>query len=200
MLPITNVAPIIKPGNSDEKPNALLIILLTKTNGNPIVKTPTNAKPPSPPSSYEVDFSQVVEIASEIRASIQRKRNGRKYLSKARIIFPNVRDHRWLPVARLLPGEERTQAGGVTRVAIRWIALLAFFDLKENKLWITFVIGIAANNNSLAAVGCDSHFCVVRTWSSNTDIAIKLNHSLDFLFLGNRHLSDPAIGEGYFRF
>jgi hypothetical protein len=41
-------------------------------------------------------------------------------------IFPNVRDHRWLPVARLLPGEERAQAGGVTRVAIRWIALFGF--------------------------------------------------------------------------
>ena len=39
----------------------------------------------------------------------------------------NVRDHRWLPVARPMPGEERTQAWGVTRVAIRWIALLALF-------------------------------------------------------------------------
>jgi hypothetical protein len=36
-------------------------------------------------------------------------------------------------VARLLPGEERAQAGGVTRVAIRWIALLAllFFGSEE---------------------------------------------------------------------
>ena len=40
----------------------------------------------------------------------------------------NVRDHRWLPVARLVPGEERAQAQGVTRVAIRWIALFGYFD------------------------------------------------------------------------
>jgi hypothetical protein len=39
----------------------------------------------------------------------------------------NVRDHRWLPMARLLPGDERAQAGGVTRVAIRWIALFGYF-------------------------------------------------------------------------
>ena len=48
---------------------------------------------------------------------------------KAFIFFANVRDHRWLPVARLVPGEERTQARGVTRVAIRWIALFALFSL-----------------------------------------------------------------------
>jgi len=42
-------------------------------------------------------------------------------------ILANVRDHRWLPVARLLPKRsEAESAGGVTRVAIRWIALLAF--------------------------------------------------------------------------
>jgi hypothetical protein len=43
------------------------------------------------------------------------------------IFFANVRDHRWLPVARLVPGEERAQARGVTRVAIRWIALFGLF-------------------------------------------------------------------------
>jgi hypothetical protein len=48
----------------------------------------------------------------------------------ANYISANVRDHRWLPVARPMPGEERTQAWGVTRVAIRWIALLGcFFEL-----------------------------------------------------------------------
>jgi hypothetical protein len=36
-------------------------------------------------------------------------------------------------VARLLPGEERAQAGGVTRVAIRRIALFGFFSsLSDN--------------------------------------------------------------------
>lgn len=39
----------------------------------------------------------------------------------------NVRNHRWLPMARLLPGDERAQAGGVTRVANRWIALFVYF-------------------------------------------------------------------------
>jgi hypothetical protein len=33
--------------------------------------------------------------------------------------FANVRDHRWLPVARPMPGEERAQAWSVARVAIR---------------------------------------------------------------------------------
>jgi hypothetical protein len=55
------------------------------------------------------------------RMSISGVIHGRKY------IFANVRDHRWLPVARPMPGEERTQAWGVTRVAIRWIALFACF-------------------------------------------------------------------------
>jgi hypothetical protein len=41
--------------------------------------------------------------------------------------FANVRGHRWLPVARSMPGEERAQARGVTRVVIRWIALLGYF-------------------------------------------------------------------------
>jgi hypothetical protein len=40
-------------------------------------------------------------------------------LLRLSISFANVRDHRWLPVARLVPGEERAQAEGVTRVAIR---------------------------------------------------------------------------------
>ncbi|MFM8715664.1 MAG: hypothetical protein ACKOHM_03610 [Spartobacteria bacterium] len=45
------------------------------------------------------------------------------------ILFPNVRDHRWLPVARSMPGEEQAQAWSVTRGAIRWVALFAFiFD------------------------------------------------------------------------
>jgi len=45
-----------------------------------------------------------------------------------RIFFANVRDHRWLPVARLLPKRsEAESAGGVTRVGIRWIALLGLF-------------------------------------------------------------------------
>jgi hypothetical protein len=49
------------------------------------------------------------------------------------IFLPNVRDQRWLPVARLLPGEERAQAGGVTRVALRWIALFGLFSfLSDN--------------------------------------------------------------------
>jgi hypothetical protein len=43
------------------------------------------------------------------------------------IFVPNVRDHRWLPVARSMPGEERAQAWSVTRVAIRCIALFALF-------------------------------------------------------------------------
>jgi hypothetical protein len=43
-----------------------------------------------------------------------------------------VRDHRWLPVARPMPGEERTQALGVTRVAIR-IGLLGFFIRSASK-------------------------------------------------------------------
>jgi hypothetical protein len=46
------------------------------------------------------------------------------------IIFSaNVRDHRWLPVARSVPGEERAQERSVTRIAIRWIALFAFICL-----------------------------------------------------------------------
>jgi hypothetical protein len=47
------------------------------------------------------------------------------------IFFANVRDHRWLPVARLVPGEERAQARGVTRVAIRWIALFGFLSIRN---------------------------------------------------------------------
>jgi hypothetical protein len=44
---------------------------------------------------------------------------------KSFISFPNVRDHRWLPVARLLlRRSEAESAGGVTRVAISVIALL----------------------------------------------------------------------------
>jgi hypothetical protein len=36
-------------------------------------------------------------------------------------------------VARLVPGEERAQARGVTRVAIRWIALFGLFSfLSDN--------------------------------------------------------------------
>jgi hypothetical protein len=48
-------------------------------------------------------------------------------LGRKLYFFANVRDHRWLPVARLVPGEERAQARGVTRVAIRWIALFGWF-------------------------------------------------------------------------
>ena len=47
--------------------------------------------------------------------------------SMVTFFLQNVRDHRWLPMARLPPGDERAQAGGVTRVAIRWIALLGYF-------------------------------------------------------------------------
>jgi hypothetical protein len=36
--------------------------------------------------------------------------------------LPNVQGHRRLAVARLLPGEERAQAGGVTRVGVRCTA------------------------------------------------------------------------------
>jgi hypothetical protein len=53
-------------------------------------------------------------------------------------IFPNVSDHRWLPVARSMPGEERAQAWSVTRVAIRWIALfgmLLLFIVMSKKLF-----------------------------------------------------------------
>jgi hypothetical protein len=49
------------------------------------------------------------------------------------ILFANVRDHRWLPVARSMPGGERAQAWSVTRAAIRWIALLGLFSfLSDN--------------------------------------------------------------------
>jgi hypothetical protein len=42
--------------------------------------------------------------------------------------WPNVGDHRWLAVARLLPKRSEAEpAGGVTRVAIRWIALFDVF-------------------------------------------------------------------------
>jgi hypothetical protein len=54
--------------------------------------------------------------------------------------MPNVRDHRHLPVARLLRGEERTQVGGVTRVAIRWIALFAYFFIVSYRLRLALVI------------------------------------------------------------
>jgi hypothetical protein len=36
---------------------------------------------------------------------------------------PNVRDHRWVAVARPMAGSDSDPASGVTRVAIRWIAL-----------------------------------------------------------------------------
>jgi hypothetical protein len=45
--------------------------------------------------------------------------------------LPNVRDHRWLPVARLVPGEERAQAWSVTRVGVRWTALFGFILLNR---------------------------------------------------------------------
>ena len=48
-------------------------------------------------------------------------------ISGAHGCWQNVRDHRWLQLARLLPGDERAQAGGVTRLAIRWIALFGYF-------------------------------------------------------------------------
>jgi len=38
-------------------------------------------------------------------------------------LFPNVRDHRWLPVARPMHSERNESASGVQRVAIRCIAL-----------------------------------------------------------------------------
>jgi hypothetical protein len=47
------------------------------------------------------------------------------------MVLPNVLDHRWLLVARLLPKRsEAESAGGVTRVAIRWIALFDFIILE----------------------------------------------------------------------
>jgi len=45
----------------------------------------------------------------------------------------NVRDHRWLPVARLMPSERSESASGVPRVAIRCIALLAPISLRQCK-------------------------------------------------------------------
>jgi hypothetical protein len=47
--------------------------------------------------------------------------------SMVTFFLQNVRNHRWLPRVRLLPGDERAQAGGVTRVAIRLIALFGYF-------------------------------------------------------------------------
>jgi len=47
------------------------------------------------------------------------------------IFLANVKGHRRLAVARLLPGEERAQAGGVTRVGVRWIALLAYYFFRR---------------------------------------------------------------------
>jgi hypothetical protein len=47
-------------------------------------------------------------------------------------IFPNVRDHRWLPVARLMAGSDSDQASGVTRVAIRCIALFGILFSRDN--------------------------------------------------------------------
>ena len=71
-----------------------------------------------------------INVLSAIKiknAAIKRKMSGIATLSRANefmlLYFANVRDHRWLPVARSMPGEERAQAWSVTRVAIRWIAL-----------------------------------------------------------------------------
>jgi len=44
-------------------------------------------------------------------------------------MFANVRDHRWLPVARPMPASDSEHASGVPRVAIRWIALLAILSI-----------------------------------------------------------------------
>jgi hypothetical protein len=41
-------------------------------------------------------------------------------------LLANVRDHRWLPVARLMPASDSESASGLLRVAIRCIAL---FDI-----------------------------------------------------------------------
>jgi len=43
------------------------------------------------------------------------------------MVLANVRDHRWLPVARPMPSERSESASGVPRVAIRWIALFGIF-------------------------------------------------------------------------
>ena len=57
----------------------------------------------------------------------------------AYLFVANVRDHRWLPVARPMAGSDSDQASGVTRVAIRWIALLAIalycFVTKNLDIW-----------------------------------------------------------------
>jgi hypothetical protein len=47
----------------------------------------------------------------------------------------NVRDHRWLPVARPMPSERSESASGVQRVAIRCIALfgIIFFGLTSKQ-------------------------------------------------------------------
>jgi hypothetical protein len=55
----------------------------------------------------------------------------RAIICKSYIFWANVLDHRWLLVARLLPKRsEAESAGGVTRVAIRWIALFDFIILE----------------------------------------------------------------------
>jgi hypothetical protein len=61
---------------------------------------------------------------------------------KNQIFFANVRDHRYLPVARLLLGEERTQAGGVTRVGIRWIALFGLFSFLSDDACVGNIFGV----------------------------------------------------------
>jgi hypothetical protein len=67
---------------------------------------------------HNMNVDQIESLYEELRSHAKNRR----------IYLPNVRDHRWLPVARLVPGEERAQARGVTRVAIRWIALFDLFS------------------------------------------------------------------------
>jgi hypothetical protein len=82
------------------------------------------------------------KIKVMIGCEMKHKRIDNNLLRKLdRIFSANVRDHRHLPVARSVPGEERAQARSVTRVGVRWIALFGLFSFLSDKASAGKILG-----------------------------------------------------------
>jgi hypothetical protein len=79
-------------------------------------------------------------------------------IEKGGIYSSNVRDHLYLPVARSVPGEERTQARSVTRVGIRCIAMLGFI-----KMELTIPSGLSGGS-TFQDMDLEPHEVPARIW------------------------------------
>jgi hypothetical protein len=112
-----------------------------KTPGHSVMCQPYNGLPECPESFTKSAFlwqSRRIapgkgRIGTKIRGSgeipEQNAETCGALIKGETIYLPNVQGHRRLAVARLLPGEERAQAGGVTRVGVRCTASFEFVYL-----------------------------------------------------------------------